>query len=63
MKHDDGRETLLSLGLPLPLLLTGDLGRAIDRVARRHGYTDVVLLTDGTNRIVATPPAPRRTAP
>ncbi len=63
MTHDDGRETLVSLGLPLPLSLAGDLGRAIDRVARRHGYTDVVLLTDGTNRVVATPPAPRHAAP
>lgn len=52
-----GREVLLALALPLPMLLATDLMRAVQEVAERHGYTDVVLLTDGTNRIAAIPPA------
>ncbi len=55
MEFTDGREVLCTLALPLPLQLAGALGRAIADAAERVGYTDVVLLTDGSNRIVATP--------
>lgn len=55
MRHDDGREVLARFELPLPLDVVAELGQAIKRAAEKLGYTDVVLLTDGTNRIVATP--------
>jgi len=56
VRDGQGREVLARLELPLPMLLVGDVAAAIEQAARRHGYTDVVVLMDGTNRIVATPP-------
>jgi hypothetical protein len=53
----DGREVICTLALPLPLHIVGPLGVAIADAMEGIGYTDVVLLTDGTERIVATPPA------
>ncbi len=52
---DDGAEALVQLCTPLPARLAVDLMNAVADVARYHGYTDVVILTDGTSRIVATP--------
>lgn len=57
MKLDDDREHLCTLALPLPLALVGAIGHAVTDAAEQAGYTDVVLLTDGTNRVVARPPA------
>lgn len=56
MRADDGREVLVTLALPMPLNIVSDLLRAIGDVAENAGYTDVSLTTDGTSRIVATPP-------
>ncbi len=58
MRGDDGREVLLRLELPLAVTVVAALCHAIGEAAERLGYTDVVMLTDGTNRIVATPPGP-----
>jgi hypothetical protein len=51
-----GREILLRLELPLPLDTVTHLLLGIKAGAERAGYTDVVLLADGSNRVVATPP-------
>jgi predicted ATPase len=48
------------VALALDAHLAVDLMRAVEKVARKHGYTDVVILTDGTSRIAATPPARRQ---
>lgn len=58
MRLPDGTEAILALELPLSLTVVGVLGPAITDALQGIGYTDVVLLTDGTNRIVATPPPP-----
>lgn len=58
MRLPDGTEAILTLELPLSLTVVGVLGPAITGALKGIGYTDVVLLTDGTNRIVATPPPP-----
>jgi hypothetical protein len=58
---DDSREVLCTLAVPLPLV--AELGQAIEDAAHKAGYRDVVLLTDGTNRVVATRPARRATRP
>jgi hypothetical protein len=60
---DDSREVLCTLAVPLPLPLVAELGQAIEDAAHKAGYRDVVLLTDGTNRVVATRPARRATRP
>ncbi len=57
MRDVDGREVLLRLELPLSVTLVAALCEAVAASAHRLGYTDVVMLTDGTNRVVATPPA------
>jgi hypothetical protein len=56
-----GREVLVRLALPLPLDVATGLMRAVDVEAKRLGYTDIVLLTDGSGGIAGTPPANRRT--
>lgn len=53
----DGREVICTLALPLPLAVMGSLGVAIAEALEALGYSDVVLLTDGTERIIAVPPA------
>ncbi len=53
MKLADGGEVLCTLALPLPLTLVGERGQAIADAAERAGYADCVLMTDGTNRVVA----------
>lgn len=53
-KLADGREVLCTLALPLPLTLVRALWSAIAEAAEESGFTDVVLLTDGSNRVVAT---------
>lgn len=55
-RHPDGREIVAQLVFPLPMTLAAELMRGIAEGAERAGYTDVVFLTDGTNRMVATPP-------
>jgi hypothetical protein len=55
MRLPDGKELLVTLKLPLPLALVGDLAMAIGEAAGIHGYTDV-LLTDDMWHIVGTPP-------
>jgi hypothetical protein len=50
---DDGPEVLLTLAVPMNLRLLSELCSAIAEGAQRAGYTDVAMLTDGTNRIVA----------
>lgn len=55
MKRSDGREVLLHLALPLPALLAADLMQAVETVATKHGYTEVSVLSDGSNGIIATP--------
>ncbi len=57
VRRPDGREALVTLELPLSLTLVSALAAAIGRAAAAAGYTDVSLLTDGSNTIVATPPA------
>lgn len=47
---------LARLELPLPLDVAGALMRAIAQAAEKLGYTDVVILTDGPQRIAGTPP-------
>lgn len=59
MRREDGKELLVTLGLPLPFALAGDLVVAIGTAAEYHGYTDV-LLVDGMRQIVATPPDVKR---
>lgn len=44
----------------MPLLIGEDLMAAYATVFRRHGYTDVSLLLDGTGRIAAIPPGGER---
>lgn len=56
MKDAIGREALVQLLLPLPINTVSPLLTAIGAAAEQLGYTDVSLLTDGSNRIVATPP-------
>ena len=56
MQIADGREVLVTLALPLPLQIATDLIEAVGRVAEEHGYTDLVMLTDGTGGIAGTPP-------
>lgn len=53
MRLEDGSEVLCTLALPLPLDLIGHIGKAIHEAAQRAGYADVVMLTDGTNRVIA----------
>jgi hypothetical protein len=55
---DNGREVLCTLALPLPVSVVGAIGLAIVQAVEGLGYTNVDLLTDGTDRIVATPTAP-----
>lgn len=52
----DGREVICTLALPLPLALVGAVGAAIVEACEEAGYRDVVVLTDGSNRVVATKP-------
>jgi len=47
------RTALLTLAVPLPMRLVAELCVSIERACERAGYTDVAMLTDGTNRIVA----------
>ncbi|GIE29989.1 hypothetical protein Ait01nite_030340 [Actinoplanes italicus] len=56
MKDALGREHLVTLALPLPLETAGALLKAICEAAEKLGYTEVSLLTDGMNQVVATPP-------
>lgn len=56
MRADDGREVLVTLALPLPLALATELMSAIGNAAKKAGYADAAILSDGTGRIVATPP-------
>jgi hypothetical protein len=58
--RDGGREVFARLELPLPLGLAAALMKAIATVAEEAGYTDVVVLTDGSNRIAGTPPGVSR---
>lgn len=58
----DGREVICTLPLPLPLQVAGALGVAIADALEECGYSDVVLLTDGTERIIAVPPAHEATS-
>lgn len=53
---DDGREVLCSLAVPLPLTLAAAVMTAVGEAAEEQGYTDVCLLADGTERIVARKP-------
>lgn len=54
---------LLALALPLPASLVAELCRGIQEAAERAGYTNVALLTDGTNRVVARrKPTPKETS-
>jgi hypothetical protein len=53
----DGREVICTLALPLPIQVAGALGVAIADALEEFGYSDVVLLTDGRERIIAVPPA------
>lgn len=46
-------ETLLTLSLPLGARLVAELLKGIGEGAQRAGYTDVAMLTDGSNQIVA----------
>lgn len=57
MKLADGQEVVARLELPLPMTVAAKVLKAVDKALTKLGYTDVVLLTDGTYRIVATPPA------
>ena len=50
---DDGTEVLLTFALPLDMRLVAELCKGIEEGAKRAGYTDVAMLTDGTSRIVA----------
>lgn len=56
VRRPDGTEELVRLSLPLPLVTAGHLMQAIARAAEEMGYTDVSVLTDGSQTIVATPP-------
>ena len=53
MRRDDGLEVLVTLALPLSVRLLAEICGAINDAAEHVGYTDVALLTDGTNRVVA----------
>jgi len=58
MSHlPDGREVICTLALPLPVQVAGALGVAIAEALEGLGYSDVRLLTDGTERIIAVPPS------
>lgn len=57
MARDGDREVLARLELPLPLDVAAGLMTAIAKAAEKLGYTDVVILTDGQQRIAGTPPA------
>lgn len=57
MAREGEREVLARLELPLPLDVAAELMRAIAKAAEKLGYTDVVILTDGSQRIAGTPPA------
>lgn len=50
---DPDGDVLVTLHLPMPARTVAALCAGIDEVARSLGYTEVVLLTDGTNRVVA----------
>lgn len=52
MRLPDGREHIATLALPLPLDLLGALS-GFTEAAAEVGWVDVVILTDGTNRVVA----------
>jgi hypothetical protein len=56
MRMRDGREVLVLLALPLPITIVTDLMEAVAEVAASHGYTDLVLMMDGTGGLVGTPP-------
>lgn len=56
-KLPDGREGICFLALPLPLDVVAQLSDAVTDALKRLGYSDVSLLTDGTNLIVAIPPS------
>lgn len=62
MRDGQGREVLVRLELPLPLALVSTLTHAIEKAAKKHGYTGVAMLLDGSSRIVATPPGEPRPA-
>lgn len=53
MRHEDGSEVLLTFALPLDARLVAELCGGIADAAARAGWTDVALLGDGTNRVVA----------
>lgn len=51
----DGFDVLVTVALPMPARLAADLFLAISKVAAAHGYGQMAMLTDGSNRIVAGP--------
>jgi len=52
----DGTESVVRLELPLSLSVAAAVMKAVAQTLEQMGWTNVVLLTDGTDRIAGTPP-------
>jgi hypothetical protein len=53
MRREDGSEVLLTFATPLPLDVFAELLQGVGEAAKRAGYAEVNLLTDGSMRVVA----------
>jgi hypothetical protein len=58
MKRADGSEALVTLAVPLPIDVTVALIDAIKTAAEGEGYTNISILTDGSNTITGRKPVP-----
>jgi hypothetical protein len=56
MRLPDGREAVVKLEYPLSITTASALMKGIAETLEGLGWTDVVLLLDGTDRIAGTPP-------
>lgn len=55
-RYRPDRELICTLAMPMPLNVVGLALSALAKALERLGYTEIDLLTDGTERIVATVP-------
>lgn len=59
MRLADGREQLLTFGLPLDLTVVSELLLAVGEAAQRLGYTDIQVGDDNWRGVVTAVPPPR----
>jgi len=63
VKLPDGQEAVVKLEYPLSMSVASAVMKAVSEKLEELGWTEVVLLLDGTDRIAGTPPGVTRKRP